>query len=119
MYRLCDDTGYFYWDSTKDNTGLMPVTTPEFPRGMPVITDRLSVSRYHGRVRPTQEAIDRAKIWRQAHREAYGPLRHAFNKAWPKKAAAPDAAHMAAFWLACAAAGWSLELKPCPAFAVR
>ncbi len=101
--------GVSFWDSQTVNFGRMPVNMPQFPDGIPIVIDRGAVENLSrgnvvriktalGLKKQDQLARDAAK----AEEELYGPLRHAFNDAWPDKAGPADAAKMRQFLDLCA-----------------
>lgn len=91
------------------NAAYLPITTPEFPRGIPVVADRMAVgwkplfhdpksivTRLFGRLMP-QPAKEGATI----QKELYAPLREAMAEAWPDQAQAADPEKMGKFWQRC------------------
>ncbi len=102
-----------YWDSEIANNGRLPVATPSFPDGVPVVIDRLSVRPLHDSVQEVAEAVKKAsQEAKEAQAALYAPLQNAFQTAWN------DPSQMDEFWELCAChvdagklvAGWTQEL---------
>ena len=78
--------GVHYWDKHWSNTGKLPATTPSFPKGIPVVIDRLAVRRLHQSTMETARLLP--TVTREGHEARiavtalYQPLRHAFESAW-------------------------------------
>lgn len=64
--------GINFWDTGLRNMGRLPITTAQFPQGIPVVVDRRAVKMLSDAVEPV------AKDLQSRH---YGPLRRAFNTA--------------------------------------
>lgn len=86
-----------YWDARGFcNSGRVPVKTPSFPKGVPVVIDRLAVRKLTGNIKPVRLALKkRAQEAAQAQEKLYGPLRKTFKNSWP------NAPKMARFWALC------------------
>lgn len=92
-----------------ENAAYLPVTTPEFPRGIPVIADRLAVgwipilhdpgsivNKLFGRLIPKPP-----KEGAVIQKTLYGPLREALTEAWPDQHATADPDKISGFWQKC------------------
>jgi hypothetical protein len=85
-----------FWDNFTDNIGRLPIRTPLFPEGVPVVIDRLAATRLFRNAEPVREALKAyAQEAMKAQEKLYAPLRRAFDKAWP------DARKMKKFWALC------------------
>ncbi len=123
-----------FWDKGIRNIGLMPVKTPRFSEGIPVVIDRLAVSRLTQNMVPVRRALKKLgdKVLKrpegmseevreavEAQEQLYAPLRQAFNEAWPDQSVPADAGKMKQFWDMCSGyvqegklvAGWR-EIDP-------
>lgn len=83
------DEGIYFWDEGVRNIGRLPVKTPSFPKGVPVVVDRLAVRNLTGDIHPVAKALnDVMGITRReeekrreaaaAEEKLYGPLRKCF-----------------------------------------
>ena len=104
-----------YWDAGTRNNGLLPIKTPSFPKGIPVVIDRLAVKRLADSIKPIRQALNEVASEAQLAQEIlYAPLRRAFDQAWP------DAQKMEQFWKLCTLyvaegkliAGWKASPDP-------
>lgn len=93
--------GVRFWDIKLINVGILPLKTPAFPEGVPVVIDRLAVDWLTESVAPVAEALER-RVDHQ--KEIYGDLQTQFSAAWPDGNEDPDTEKMQAFWEACRAA---------------
>lgn len=95
-----------FWDSHQANAGRLPVVTPGFPDGFPVVIDRLAVRRLSegaGLAKLLMGGLfSKHKMEDDVQARFYAPVRAAFASAWPQDADAPDAEKMKAFWQICA-----------------
>jgi len=86
-----------FWDDKISNRGRVPVSTPEFPDGIPVVIDRLAVRKFKNSIAPVRMALEesRAAAALAAQDALYAPLAEAVAAGWddPKK--------MKAFWRLC------------------
>lgn len=91
-------TGADFYDCGTCNAGRLPVATPLFPSGIPVVIDRLAVRKLSQT--PTDIARALARMGTDACPQAllYKELRDAFAAAWPEGAPAPDPAAIKVFW---------------------
>lgn len=98
------------------NFGYLPMATPEFPDGIPVLIDRegksvslkLDVSGAKGfvgaLVKPSSQSHDwdaNSSPYTLMQEMLYTPLQRAFQKAWPEGKAYPDTIKLAEFWSKC------------------
>lgn len=112
LQRQLKESGLYFWDSGLMNVGILPVKTPDFPNGIPVVIDRLAVRKLSRSANIISKAVQEASLKEE---EFYAPLRQAFLQAWPAGAENPDASKMKAFWAIChdyaragkLVAGWS------------
>ncbi|MBI3440262.1 MAG: hypothetical protein HY052_00375 [Proteobacteria bacterium] len=108
-----------YWDVDIGNFGRLPITSPRFPAGIPVVIDRGAVKKMDKGVLPPQQvkkilhtspphlkkktevmAADQEAT--EAQEKLYAPLRQAFEAAWPSGQSAPsDVQKMEQFWTLC------------------
>lgn len=92
-----------------ENAAYLPIATAEFPRGIPVIADRMAagwvplfhdqgsmVNRLFGGMLP-QPPKEGAVI----QKKLYAPLRDALNEAWPNTKGRADPEKMQSFWKKC------------------
>lgn len=110
--KLYDD-GVFFWDDEVRNIGKLPIETPEFPTGIPVVIDRLSVERvshspslleveYPEKFRNNPTPIYDQTIDLGEQKTLYKPLTEAFQKAEAHKEHRGDyQASIKAFWQKC------------------
>ena len=86
-----------FWDSEGvDNIGRLPVKTPRFPEGVPVVIDRLAVVRLSRSIEPVREELKvHAREAAEAQKNLYAPLRRAFAAAWE------GTGKMESFWSLC------------------
>jgi len=108
-------SGYELNDPHVGNIGLLPVKTPGFPQGIPVLIDRPSANALSHATKNIRAALQRMGVDADPQQKLYAPLRHALKEAWPETAAAPNAGKMQNFWQLCEAyvekglltAGWN------------
>lgn len=74
------EEGINFWDTGLRNMGRLPINTPQFPQGIPVVVDRRAVKMLSDETRPV-------KLGLQGRH--YKPLRSAFNAAMRRKSKAP------------------------------
>jgi hypothetical protein len=106
--------GISYADIQLVNTGLLPFKTPSFPKGIPVVIDRLAVNRFKHSLSPLKTHFSRTS----PQKALYVPLKNAFKAAWPEGQAQPDPEKMRDFWQLCAknvtagilVAGWKIPI---------
>jgi hypothetical protein len=85
-----------FWDLIEYNSGRLPVKTPSFPEGVPVVIDRLAVRKLSDSIKDVSQALKQAaQEAREAQKALYGPLKSAFRDAWP------DAEKLKTFWDMC------------------
>ncbi len=109
-----DDPSDFVYLYNTGNVGVLPVKLPAFPKGIPVVIDRLSVRALSETAASIKIALDEMEVKEDPQKKLYGPLRKAFNAAWPVKSKPADPAKMKEFWQLCQAsvkkgvliAGW-------------
>jgi hypothetical protein len=112
--------GIYYGDQQTGNNGYLPLKTPEFPKGVPVVIDRLAVEWLNKEVEPVRKALAN-----DPQQKLYADLRQAFADAWPEGSALPDTDKMKEFWQLCRQAkdegrlvsGWVLPEGEEPKFA--
>lgn len=100
-----------FWDTGLRQMGRMPVSTPEFPQGVPVVVDRRAVRKLSGDIAPVKSALQE---------QLYGPLRRAIAEAREEGGGLQPQA-VARFWALCAeyvaagklVAGWN-DYAPLP-----
>lgn len=110
--KLYDD-GVFFWDDEVRNIGKLPIETAEFPDGIPVVIDRLSVERvshspsllemeYPEKFSQNPNPIYDDTIAMEEQDSLYKPLKEAFAEVEANKGQ-PSAykASMLAFWDKC------------------
>ena len=86
-----------FWDAGRPNTGRVPMKTPKFPDGIPVVIDRLAVRKLSESVAPLKRALEtaEAKEAAEAEEKLYAPLRQSLSEAWT------DPQKMQQFWRLC------------------
>jgi hypothetical protein len=107
--------GIYFWDAQSSNYGSMPIRTPSFPDGIPVVIDRGAVKKLTDDIEPVKTALEHEAA--EATEGFYGPLRQAFEDAWPDQSGPSNAVKMKQFWDLCAdykrdgklVAGWREE----------
>ena len=71
-----------FFDSGIRNLGRLPIKTPSFPEGVPVVIDRLAVRKLSDSIKPVQQALTQEVLEAvQAQETLYGPLKKAFENA--------------------------------------
>lgn len=106
LQRKLRREGVDFWDDGLRNIGRVPVKTPSFPAGIPVVVDRLAVRELTQKVSPLKKALkDITGITRREEKECkeaqtaeenlYRPLQESFAAAWP------DRKKMKDFWALC------------------
>lgn len=112
--------GVYYADQQVGNNGYLPIKSPEFPNGVPVVIDRLAVEWLNREVEPVRKALED-----DPQQKLYADLRQSFAQAWPEDAELPDTDKMKEFWQLCRQAkyegrlvsGWVLPDGEEPRFA--
>ncbi len=89
-----ETTPYHLSDRSVGNTGFLPLKTPEFPNGYPVVIDRAAVECLTEETWEIAEALYRIK---DDQRKFYTPYRLALLDAWPEGAPSADTAKIKAF----------------------
>lgn len=120
LYSDLRSTGINFWDCGSRNVGLLPIKTPSFLQGIPVVIDRSAVSGLTNSVSEIKAALEKIGLPQDPQELLYAPLRAALAEAWPdpEKPAAPD--KMQAFWQMCrqyaeegkCVAGWNEKCRP-------
>ncbi|MCE9506992.1 MAG: hypothetical protein K8R48_01575 [Alphaproteobacteria bacterium] len=94
--------GHAFWDGGLDNVGLLPVKTPRFPEGIPIVIDRLAVRKLTESIDGVRLALlnieindDEIREAAEAQERLYAPLRRAFDEGWLDKGKMPR------FWALC------------------
>ena len=98
-----------YWDDKICNSGVLPIKTPSFPNGVPVVIDRLAARRLFSKTKKVKCALVREAD--HAQEVLYAPLRKAFLEGWQ------DPSKMGSFWSKCEkyvakgklVAGWEFD----------
>lgn len=90
----------FFDKGGSSNMGMLPIRSEAYPKGIPVVIDRLAV-RHARRENYALKDIFNDMGTRRDPQEIYAPLRAAIKDAWPDQAGEADAAKMAAFWRLC------------------
>ena len=90
------------WDDQLSNLGCVPFKTSYFPNGIPVVIDRLAVEELTEDVAMVRFPLEKSRKMleeslqaEKAQEKLYGPLRQAFDSAWP------DTQKMKQFWALC------------------
>lgn len=125
LTRQLEQSGINFWDNKISNVGRLPVATPSFPEGLPVVYDRLAVRHFSPREReframlpklehkfekaPPEAALDKIAEAQTAQQALYAPLQQAFVAAWPT-GAGTDQKKKEIFWSLCAQALQNGEL---------
>lgn len=121
--------GLYFRDPQRANVGMIPLQTPRFPDGVPVIIDRLSVSRFWLVTKPVRDVLGLTRKLSNLFHGAtddfqaafYGPLRRALQNAGPDICAGKSTAiQVERFWQLCAkykregklVAGWLTAQDP-------
>jgi hypothetical protein len=110
---LLAKVGVDFWDDGAHNIGRLPFKTPQFPEGLPIVIDRLAVSKMSEHLAPVKKLLEIMKLEKDPQQHLYGKLSEAFHDAWHSTGG--DTAKIAAFWNKCAAsvkdgtliAGWN------------
>jgi len=95
------EEGIDFWDTQIVNTGYLPIATPLFHKGIPVVIDRLAVAKLKEGVSVVKNLLSKAqkiaeaKEVTEATKRFYGPLQQLFSEAWT------DAQKMQKFWSLC------------------
>lgn len=114
-------TGFQMNDPHEGNIGLLPVRSPNFPNGIPVVIDRPAVSLLTRRIKNVKVALRQMGLAEDPQTKLYAPLRQALKEAWPNSTKRPDHLKMKKFWMLCQKsvkegtliAGWD-HLDHCP-----
>lgn len=98
--------GYVFWDFKPDNGGYLPISTPKFPRGIPVLIDPGGVRRFYLSIGYVRDLLRRNGYLKQKQKpspqdEAYKDLREVFTRAWPESRDLPDPHKLAETWDLC------------------
>jgi hypothetical protein len=117
LRELLLQDGIKFWDPGAKNMGRLPIKTPHFPDGVPVVIDRPSVYRLTEDSMELREALlrkkqDDAAKYREAaeiQKKLYAPLQQLFRECWS------EPRRMERFWKECASfvqqgklvAGWN------------
>lgn len=90
----------FFDKGGSSNMGVLPVGSAAYPKGIPVVIDRLAVRHAGDDVYALKDIFNDMGA-RNDPQEIYAPLRAAIKDAWPDHAREADAAKMTAFWRLC------------------
>lgn len=120
LYADLQDTGIRFWDDGARNIGILPFKTPSFPKGVPVVIDRLAVSGLSESLKQIKEALEKIGHPQDPQKQLYAPLRDALKNAWPDLKKDPDPDKMKLFWQMCRqyaeegklVAGWTTDRNP-------
>lgn len=120
LIKQFKEQNIFFWDKGIRNIGRVPFKTSMFLHGIPVVFDRPSVIRLTDGVDSVRSLLGIPKSREfleaeMAQEKLYGPLRDAFDAAWPDKLKLLDPSKMKRFWNLCEcykkegklAAGWN------------
>ena len=96
-------TGVNFWDAgggldgnySTGNVGILPFKTPEFPKGIPVMIDRLAATQLTKSVEGIKDALAEMGVKADPQKALYAPLRKELRAAYG------DAAAMKKFWKSC------------------
>lgn len=105
-----------YYDYKLANTGLLPFKTSVFPDGIPVVIDRLAVTKLNNAYIPLKSLLSKIN----PQKFLYAPLIQTFEEAWPQGQPHPHPEKMQGFWKLCEenvttgvlVAGWKQPVKP-------
>ena len=90
LFSKLPETGVSMWDFQICNAGVLPIYMPEFPNGVPVVLDRLSVERISDSIKPVKDALKVFGLSSDVQKMVYGELKAGFEKAWPADQDKPD-----------------------------
>lgn len=94
-------TGLAYWDCGMHNTGLLPFQTVLFPDGMPIVIDRLAVSKLEAGLKDIKAALAAARLDNDPQETLYKELYTSLLNACPSGSNTPDPQKMKDFWQLC------------------
>lgn len=102
--------GIDFWDlgilgDATRNIGMMPIKMPGFPKGVPVVVDRLAVARLSAGAADVRRKLTAA----DPQERLYGPIRRLFEKVWLEEVK-PE--NITEFWLKCCQAKEQGKLVP-------
>lgn len=127
-------TGPTLWDWKEGNDlkvinlGLLPLQTPSFPKGIPVVLDRLAIAGWTKNLSAIKTALGKMGLRQDPQNILYAPLKKALRAAWPESAPRANTQAMRRFWSLCQEfkaagkliAGWEAPTKKIkPAQAAR
>lgn len=104
-----------FWDIQCANVGILPLATPFFPDGVPVVIDRLAVQKLSAAAEVAGCALNRmvSASLKEAENAYYKPFAERFTAAWRQPLKAPaDPQKMKAFWDYCADQAFEGKLIP-------
>lgn len=98
--------GYNYWDIAPANGGYLPLSTPKYPHGIPIVIDHGAVTEaflttYHIRTLLKKHGILKSRQPENPQDALYKELREHFHNAWPDTAKTPDHALLDKAWALC------------------
>lgn len=92
--------GYSFFDNPLRNVGRLPLYSPDFPDGQPVVIDRLATIFCHSAENKLQALMPRFN----PQDVIYSDLHEKFHAAWSDHSKPADPEKMRQFWQACAVA---------------
>lgn len=106
----------FFDNGGSSNMGMLPVKSAVYPKGIPVVIDRLAVRRADNRFYVLKDVFNDMGA-REDPQAVYAPLSAALKAAWPDQVKEADASKMAVFWQMCESfvkdgkliAGWNQD----------
>lgn len=103
VLKLLKKTGIHFWDEyNPGNVGLLPFKTERFPDGIPVVIDRLSVSRAESKtLAEIFEVLNDVDLMEDPQKTLYADLKFAIEHAWPEGQEKPNKERMRMFWSMC------------------
>lgn len=122
LIQALEQDRMYFWDAKLSNMGRLPFKTPSFPDGIPVVIDRLAVSRLTSSVSIVRDALakKRKQEVKDAQDQLFTPLRQTFREAWPDPSLPPNPEKIQDFWALChrfaiegkLVAGWEEPQSP-------
>lgn len=119
--------GANFWDTQELNTGILPVRTPAFPDGIPVVIDRPAVSALTESVLDVKKALGEMSVEEDPQPVVYARLRQALDAAFAQGVDNPDKEKVRDFWRLCReevrngvlVAGWKEKSRTYTAYKAR
>jgi hypothetical protein len=98
--ELLAKVGVDFWDDGAHNIGRLPFKNIHFPQGLPIVIDRLAVSKMSEHLAPVKKLLDIMNLDKDPQEHLYGGLSRAFHDAWH----GDEKEKISTFWNKCAAA---------------